>query len=144
MRALAAAVLVVLSPSSDFAQGGPFDLAQGGAAVALQTPPVVRLHHVHAVVTDPAAAMKDAVGRVEGSVRAILQGHGPGLRKEGQYVVFDRDGGSITTTACAGSIRHAAGWLTALGIAVPDGDYVMASAMRDAKCSSIAFATEQP
>lgn len=135
MRALAAAVLVVLS--------SPFDFAQGGSAVAFQTSPVVRLHHVHAVVADPAAAMKDAVGRVEGSVRTILQGHGPGLRKEGQYVVFDRDGGSVTTTACVASIRDAVSWLAALGVALSEVDFVMGSAMRDAKCRSIAFATEQ-
>ena len=136
MRALAAAVLALLTP--------PLEFAQGRAAVALQMSPAVRLHHVHAVVVDPAAAMKDAVGRVEGSVRTILQGHGPGLRKEGQYVVFDREGGSVTTPACAASIRDAVGWLTRFGVAVPEVDFVMASAIRDAKCTSIAFAAEQP
>src|SRR5687767_7660813 len=78
----------------------------------------VRLHHVHVVVADPAIAMREATGRVDGSLRAILQGHGPGVRKDGQYVVFDREGGaaSATTIACAASIRSAVGWLASSGV----------------------------
>jgi len=128
MRALATVVLVLLTPA---------------VARPSQQPPVVRLHHVHAVVADPAAAMKEAVARVEGSVRTILQGHGPGLRKEGQYLVLERKGASVTTIACAASIRDAIDWLTAYGIAVPEGDFAMAAAIPGATCSTIGFAADQ-
>jgi hypothetical protein len=98
------------------------------------------------MVAEPAIAMREATGRVDGSVRAILQGHGPGVRKDGQYVVFDREGAaaSATTIGCAASIGSAVGWLASSGVAVPEVEFVVASAVRDTPCITIGFAAEEP
>ena len=106
----------------------------------------VRLHHVHVMVAEPAIAMREATGRVDGSVRAILQGHGPGVRKDGQYIVFDREraAASPATTACDASIRAAVAWLKSSAIAVSELEFSMASANRDAPCITVAFAADQP
>ena len=119
-------------------------LAQTSGAFAPK-PPAVRLHHVHVVVPDPAAAMRGITGRVDGSVRAILQGHGPGVRKDGQYIVFDRETTAPSAmTGCDVSIRAAVAWLSSSGVGVSELESFLAAAIRDTTCSTIAFATEQP
>jgi hypothetical protein len=119
---------------------------QGSPGAPPQVQPLVRLHHVHAVVPDPATAMSDATGRVDGSVRAILQGHGPAIRKDGQYIVFDRDSSEARggASACESSIRGALDWVTASGVAVTDRDFFLTAALRGARCVKVGVAAEQP
>jgi Heavy metal binding domain len=118
-------------------------LAQTSGALPPK-PPAVRLHHVHVVVPDPAAAMRKVTDRVDGSVRTILQGHGPGVRTDGQYIVFDRETiAAPPLRACDVSVRAAVAWLSSSGVGVSELGSSMASAIRDATCSTVAFATEQ-
>jgi hypothetical protein len=109
-------------------------------------PSAVRLHHVHAVVSDPAIAMREVAARVEGSVRTILQGHGPGVRKGGEYIVFDLGGAaaSANSSACEASIRAAVAWLTSFGVAVPERELLLAPLIRNGPCVTVAFAAERP
>ncbi len=123
-----------------------FGFAQSSLGTPSQVQPSVRVHHVHAVVPDPASAMRDAIGRVDKSARAILQGHGPAIRKDGQYVVFDGDSpdARAVASACESSMRAAIDWVTASGIALTDRDFFIAAAVHDASCLKVAFAAEQP
>lgn len=80
-------------------------LVLGLAMSAAQPATGLRFHHIHIEVADPAAAMSEAAGRLDGE-RVILQGHGPAVRAAGVYLVFDRadstsDGQRIAAVAFA-------------------------------------------
>jgi catechol 2,3-dioxygenase-like lactoylglutathione lyase family enzyme len=64
-------------------------VAAAAGASGAQAPAQLRFHHLHVRVEDPAAAMTQAVSRVDGT-RVILQGLGVGVRIGDQYVLFDR------------------------------------------------------
>lgn len=70
---------------------GALLLASGAGALGGQSAGtlVARLHHVHYMVADPAAAMADAV-HATGGIRTIVQGVGVGVRTGREFVLFDR------------------------------------------------------
>ena len=75
------------------------------AAALLQEPaPELRFHHFHVRVPDQAAAMADAAERLAASA-VILQGHGPGVRRNRRYLVFEES--TFDQTVSAGAVQRA-------------------------------------
>src|SRR5687768_7685748 len=85
--------------------------------------PVLRFHHLHLKVADPASAMSALAEKVQGT-RMILQGFGVGVRSGDQYVLFDRADSDPATKALDGAeqYRRAAAWLRERGATVEPSD----------------------
>jgi hypothetical protein len=84
---------------------------------------VLRFHHLHFKVADPASAMNALAEKVQGT-RTILQGFGVGVRSGDQYVLFDRADDDPTATAAdwAERYRRTAAWLNQRGATVEPPD----------------------
>lgn len=133
-------------------------LALALGAILLQTPasrPGVEFHHFHVVVDDPADAMRRAAAGVSGAARTILQGHGPGVRMDGRYLVFDRTPAAgadapVTTTLsrqdAVSAYAEGVQWALERGldVAPATGDALrqFASARTDWPIAAVAFAAE--
>jgi len=123
VRSVAAAlfVLCVAAPGADVAP----DLAQTPAGSEPRG--IVRVHHLHFHVGDPAAAMQAYADRL-GGTRTILQGLGVGVRVGTHYLLFDRDRGTgparaDVPDAIRAAYRSALPWLSARGVQVQSGDF---------------------
>lgn len=89
------------------------------APISGAEPLSLRFHHLHLKVMDPAASMNALAARVQGT-RVVLQGFGVGVRRDGQYVLFDRadDDRGVTASSAAERYRRAVAWLTERGATV--------------------------
>lgn len=115
-----------------------------------QDRPALEYHHLHVGVDDPAAAMRRAAETVAGASRTILQGHGPGVRFDGRYLVFDRREGAPDELApgaratAGGAYAEAVQWATArrLAVAPAAGDALrqFAAAQAEWPVTAVAFA----
>jgi hypothetical protein len=65
-------------------------LAPGDARPPAQPAVGFRFHHLNVRVEDPGTALDEVAGRLSGT-KTILQGHGAGVRVNGEYVILDRD-----------------------------------------------------
>lgn len=122
------------------------------AGALLQQPaPELRFHHFHLSVADQAAALAEASERLA-AVPVILQGHGPGVRRERRYLVFES---ASAVDAAAGDVaaspaeRYASarGWATAHGLSVVLEDFASLPIERGLggnRVTTVAFSSPSP
>src|SRR5689334_2412335 len=112
------------------------------------TAALVRFHHYHFRVPDPAASMNQAASSLKGT-RVLLRGLGVGVRVSAAYALFDRIDASTPGTSGQDSIERAYDsarrWLSGQGISVDaDADNAradLAAMFADAQLDHIAFTT---
>jgi hypothetical protein len=111
--------------------------------------PAVRFHHLHYLVDDPGAAMRDAVRQLNGA-SVILQGVGVGVRSGREYLLFDRATSGAASPRASDPARayaEAVRWLASAGIAAQPASFAetsMASASAPGVFDHLAFAALDP
>jgi catechol 2,3-dioxygenase-like lactoylglutathione lyase family enzyme len=130
-------------------------IVASGLQVAAQAPsqgvtrPLVRFHHLHYRVPEPAAHFRRTAENLKGS-RAIVQGVGVGIRVGREYVLFDRTD-SIPASQISRSRKpsdayaEAARWLASRGAVVHPrtlGDTLVIDALPNEMLDHVGFAVD--
>ena len=126
------------------------------AGVLLQQPALeLRFHHLHVSVPDQAAALTLAADRVAGAP-VILQGHGPGVRHQGRYLVFDHESASDQTGTPAAAVTRlsaddkyaaASEWVSEHGLSVASesfADLPIQRGLGSGRVTTVAFSSPTP
>ena len=109
-------------------------------------PAILRFHHAHYRVADPAAAMAEAARALSG-VRVILPGLGVGVRVDREFLLFERAEGPAAPplvparTAYAAAAARLSAWGTVVDPATPDRIRVL-SVLSDLPLLHLAFAAD--
>jgi hypothetical protein len=117
-------------------------------------PLVLRFHHLHLRVADPASASRDVAAKIGGS-RSMLQGHGLAVHAAGEYLVFDRysdaqltSGGSTSDAAeTSAAYTEAIEWASRHGLRVAPADFRevgISGAVPAARVATMAFSAADP
>jgi hypothetical protein len=110
--------------------------------------PIVRFHHIHYRVGDPAAAMNALARKLEG-VRVIVPGLGVGVRAGSEYLLFDRleesDPVEVSQPPVASAYAAAVEWMAARGLNPAPREAArlrVSAALPEARYDHIAFVVD--